>query len=50
MTHPSGMQIFATQIHDAAIDQAKAYIKSEGYDNTMVKIVKTDTQILVIVR
>lgn len=48
--YKSGMNLWASPICDTAIDDAKNYIKSEGYTSDHVRLVKTPTQIQVWVR
>lgn len=42
------MQLWASPICEGAVDDAIAYINAEAYTHENAKIVKTDTQILVI--
>jgi hypothetical protein len=43
----TGTIIYAAPLSDAAIEQCKAWIKSEGYTSDTVVMYKSTTQILV---
>ena len=44
----SGMQLFASDTSDAALADAKAYIKRQGLTKDDVKLIKKNGQILVV--
>jgi hypothetical protein len=45
-----GTCIFAAPVDEMAIEQAKEYIKCGGYTKETVRILKTETQILVVTK
>jgi len=45
--YPSGMCLWAAPEDATAIDEAKAYIKAEGYSSETVRLVKSEGQVRV---
>lgn len=48
--YPSSMVIWAAPDDATGVDEAKAYIKTEGYNAETVKLVKSEGQVRVIRR
>lgn len=50
MEYPSGTQLFAAPRSELSEEEAKEYIKANGYDASTVKLVRVGEQISVIRR
>lgn len=48
--YPSGMCLWAAPDDATGIDEAKAYIKAEGFSSETVRLVKSEGQLRIIVR